>query len=612
MTEYKAQDTDIVFALDIGTRSVVGVVGRTVGDRLKILGIEMEEHKSRAMMDGQIDNIQQVADLARIVTERLERQLEVHLEKVCVAAAGRALRTQSGTFALELSDSQPIAAEQISQLETGAVSAAEAALQMDEENRRQFFLVGYTVAQYRLDRYPLSTLLGHGGKTMEADVVATFLPGEVVESLYAAMHLAGLQVASMTLEPIAAMNAAIPAELRLLNLALVDIGAGTTDIAVCRDGSVVGYTMVTLAGDEITEALMRAFLVDFRTAEEIKRDLWNGADLHYTDILGVENTSSYAAVYEVIQEPMRRLAEAIAAQVSGVNGGAPSAVFLAGGGSRLKGLREEVAQCLGMEERRVSTAGNHYAKSAFSEELDLDHPEYATPLGIAVSAGLGLLNDSYLVMLNGQPAKLFRSGTLTLRDILLMNGYTYEDILGRSGKSLSVTLDGRRVVLRGEPAAPAVLRLNEEDAPVTAVVHAGDQISFVPARSGADASRTLAELLGRPVRALVNNREAPADTQLEQGDVILTLESPTPETEIPAEPAAPPVSPKPLDIVLNEKPLHLDGKEEGTPYYLMDLLKFSGLDFDHLEQPVRLEVNGAECGFRQVLKDGDSVTIACV
>ena len=111
MTEYKAQDTDIVFALDIGTRSVVGIVGTPVGDRLKVLGIEMEEHKNRAMMDGQIDNIQQVADLARIVTERLERQLKVHLEKVCVAAAGRALRTQSGTFALEVSDSQPIDAK---------------------------------------------------------------------------------------------------------------------------------------------------------------------------------------------------------------------------------------------------------------------------------------------------------------------------------------------------------------------------------------------------------------------------------------------------------------------------------------------------------------------
>ena len=88
------------------------------------------------------------------------------------------------------------------------------------------FLVGYTVAQYRLDNYPLSNLQYHSGRKAEADVVATFLPGEVVESLYAAMRTAGLQVASMTLEPIAAMNAAIPAELRLLNLALVDIGAG--------------------------------------------------------------------------------------------------------------------------------------------------------------------------------------------------------------------------------------------------------------------------------------------------------------------------------------------------------------------------------------------------
>lgn len=189
MTEYKAQDTDIVFALDIGTRSVVGIVGTPVGDRLKVLGIEMEEHKNRAMMDGQIDNIQQVADLARIVTERLERQLKVHLEKVCVAAAGRALRTQSGTFALELSDSQPIAAEQISQLETGAVSAAEAALQMDEENRRQFFWWAIRLRNTVWTDIPYPPCWGMAAKTMEADVVATFLPGEVVESLYAAMHL---------------------------------------------------------------------------------------------------------------------------------------------------------------------------------------------------------------------------------------------------------------------------------------------------------------------------------------------------------------------------------------------------------------------------------------
>ena len=619
MAERKAQENDMIFALDIGTRSVVGVVGRPVGDRFKVLAVEMEEHKNRAMIDGQIDNIRQVADLARAVTDRLEERLGVCLQRVCVAAAGRALRTQSGSFTLDLSGNQAITAEEISRLEAGAVSMAEEKLQADEETRRQFFLVGYTVAQYRLDNYPLSALMGHSGQKAEADVVATFLPGEVVESLYASMRAADLQVASMTLEPIAAMNAAIPAELRLLNLALADIGAGTTDIALCRDGSVVGYTMATLAGDEITEALMRGFLVDFKTAEEIKRGLREGEEVHYTDILGMENCCSYEEVCAVIDEPMEHLAQAIATQVSEVNGGAPSALFLAGGGSKLKGLREKVAKCLQMDERRVAIAGNNYAKSAFSDDLPLDNPEYATPLGIAISAGLGLLNDSYVVMLNGKSAKLFRSGTLTLRDILQMNGYNYTDILGRTGKNLSLTLDGRHIVFRGEPSAPATLSVNGKEASITTVVHAGDQINFVPARPGADASRTLGELLGEDFsgRALVNNQEVPLDTPLKQGDVVLTLEREAPRKD--GREAAVPERREPfgtatgrtLHVLLNETPLHLEGKADGQPYYLMDLLQHSGLDFDHVESPVRLAVNGVESGFSQVLKDGDTGTIQC-
>ena len=128
MAELKAQEKDLVYALDIGTRSVVGVVGRSVGDRLKVLDVEMAEHGKRSMMDGQIDDIRQVGALARSVTDRLETRLGVHLERVCVAAAGRALRTQVGSFTLELPQEQSIDAEQISTLEAGAVSVAEAEL----------------------------------------------------------------------------------------------------------------------------------------------------------------------------------------------------------------------------------------------------------------------------------------------------------------------------------------------------------------------------------------------------------------------------------------------------------------------------------------------------
>jgi len=628
----------MIFALDIGTRSVVGVVGKPSGGRFKAMDIEMAEHGSRAMLDGQIDNIQQVGALARTVTERLEERLGVHLERVCVAAAGRALRTQSGSFTLDLSDEKSITAEMISRLEAGALSAAEEALQVDEAVRRQFFMVGYTVAQYRLDNYPLASLLDHSGQVAEADVVATFLPGEVVESLYAAMRAAGLQVSSLTLEPIAAMNAAIPAELRLLNLALVDIGAGTTDIAVCRDGSVTGYTMATIAGDEITEAIMKAYLVDFQTAEEMKRTLTPGGEAHYTDILGLENTASYEDIHSAIQEPMGRLAEAIASQVSELNGGAPSALFLAGGGSKLDGLRERVAISLGMDERRVAVAGSNFAKSAYADSLDLNNPEYTTPLGIAVSAALGLLNDSYVITLNGETAKLFRSGVLTLRDILLMNGYNYSDMLGHSGKNLGVTLNGRHMIFRGEPAVPAILTVNGEQTAITAVVHAGDNIAFQPARSGQNAARTLGEVLGQDFtgRVLVNNQECSLKTPLRQGDVILTLEGPAgvvppleeevpealpapeevPQEEAPPEPPAVPAAPvRPLiqkrevEIILNGQPVMLPPKENGQPYYVMDLLERSGVDFDQLDGPVHLMVNGVECGFSQAVKDRDTITI---
>lgn len=657
MSEHKTQGNDLIFALDIGTRSVIGVVGKAEGDRFKVLDVETAEHKKRAMLDGQIDNIRQVAELARQVTQRLEERLDVTLERVCVAAAGRALQTQRGSFSLELPESGSITMEQIGQLETGAVSAAEEALQTEGDERRQLFLVGYTVTQYRLDHYPMTVLLDHSGREIEADVVATFLPGEVVESLYAAMRAAGLQVSSMTLEPIAAMNAAIPAELRLLNLALVDIGAGTTDIALCRDGSVTGYTMATIAGDEITERLMRSYLIDFQTAENIKRSLREGESVHYTDIMGLENELSYDEVMTEIEEPMEKLASAIAEQVVSVNGAPPSALFLAGGGSKLNGLKERVAEKLNMDEKRVAVAGNNFAKSAYADTIKLDNPEYTTPLGIAVSAGMGLLNDSYVVLLNGQPAKLFRSGVMTLRDILLMNGYTYADMLGRTGKSLTLTLDGRHVVLRGEPAMPAVLTVNGEDAALSAVVHAGDRVNFVPARSGADAHQTLGELLPEFTgRALVNNQDAGPDTALQNGDVILTLtrpaevraaeekaaapmataepEAPVAETlpvmsvespaveekpEIPVTPVAPvtpvtpvmPASPAsgPMEITLNGEPLSLPGKGNGLPYYMMDLLQFSGLDLDHLDGPVRLEVNGEECGFRYVIKPRDCVTI---
>ena len=627
------QEQDGVFALDIGTRSIIGVVGRVEDGKLHVLGMERENHGQRAMLDGQIENIEQVAAVARTVISRLERRVKMRLSRVCVAAAGRALQSESAAFSLEFPETRPITDEDIGHLEAGAVSEAETAV-TDESRGDQYYMVGYTVTGYRIDGYPMSSIRDHSGKLIEAEVVATFLPRGVVDSLYAVVSKLGLEVASLTLEPIAALNAAIPADIRLLNLVLVDIGAGTSDIAVCRDGTVVGYTMATIAGDETTELLMRSLLVDFDTGEQIKMSMGQKDPISYVDILGLPHQVAADELRQIVAPSVEALAKEIAQRILDVNGRVPSAVFLAGGGCKLAGLRERVAAELKIDPVRVTTAGNHYQRSAFAEEYDLNDPEYATPLGIAVSAGLGLINDSYVILLNGEPAKLFRSGQLLVRDILMMNGYGYGDMMGRTGANLSVTLNGERKLFRGALAIPPVLLLNGELANMTDVVRAGDKIEFTPAKAGADAEKRIADLLGEDFRGnvMVNGAKAALTDLVHTGDDIWADAAPAEESaesvpsgtedaavggEESGKAAENPVSATDaanvqLRVTLNGSPLPLPGKPGGEPYYLMDLLQYSGIDFSHPEQldkPVELFINGQPGQFSQKVNEGDNVEI---
>ncbi|MEG1105026.1 MAG: cell division protein FtsA, partial [Oscillospiraceae bacterium] len=102
MQENENVKENSVFALDIGTRSVIGVVGYSENDIFHIEAIEAMEHPKRAMLDGQIEDINAVAAVANIVKMALEDRVGRKLTKVCVAAAGRALRTVNASFEVEL------------------------------------------------------------------------------------------------------------------------------------------------------------------------------------------------------------------------------------------------------------------------------------------------------------------------------------------------------------------------------------------------------------------------------------------------------------------------------------------------------------------------------
>ncbi len=527
--EIAVQSDDTIFVLDIGTRSIIGLVGTVENEKLKVIAIESADHAKRAMIDGQIEDISSVARLATSVKERIEAKLGIALTRVCVAAAGRALKTERTTHEIDVPEGKAIDDDLINQLESGAIEKIEEMLDTSTNDAYRFFhLVGYSAVQYYLDDYPISDLLDHHGSKIKADILATFLPSEVIDSLYAAMEQAGLEVASMTLEPIAAINAAIPENLRLLNLAFADIGAGTSDIAVCKDGNIAGYTMSTIAGDEVTEALMREYLIDFDTAEQVKLELESKKEIYFTDIMGFEQTVAAEDIMDCIADSVTLLSAEIAKGIIDVNGGPPSAVFLAGGGSKLKGVLEGVRDALQMDDKRIAIAGNNFKATAFSKEYDLNNPELATPLGIAVSTGLNMINDSYHLTLNGKRARLFRNGELNILNVLTMNGYQYRDLFGRSGSSMILTVNGKRNVLYGEPATNSTLTLNGNPATPSELVKAGDVLEFIPAKAGEAAKAKVSDIVPQDAEnaenlvITVNGQLADFDTELNSGDVIVT------------------------------------------------------------------------------------------
>ena len=229
-----------------------------------------------------------------------------------------------------------------------------------------------------------------------------------------------------------------------------------------------------------------------------------------------------------------------------------------------------------------------------------------------------------------------------------MNGYVYNDLIGRTGQSLVINLDGKRTLFRGEPATPSVLKINGEEKPASTVIESGDVIDFTPARAGVSAVRTLEELLGADgaAEALVNGLPAAPDRLLQTGDEVRThavvpvaMPQAAPENvevpfaadagrpEMPVEheelmPEQGAVTPAASDkqesmgvpggqrmFFLNGRALVMPAKPNNEPYYLMDMLDCSGIDFEHLEKRVILQVNGAEGQFTQILQDGDAVVI---
>ncbi len=487
---------DLVFGLDIGTRSIVGVVGYMDRTGFHVVAMAQKEHDTRAMLDGQIHDIYKVGDTIRFVKNELERQLERQLSDVCIAAAGRVLRTVNATAEYEFEEETRVTQEHIYSLNLLAVEKAHMQINSAESNI-QFYCVGNTPIKYKLNEFDITNLEGHKANKIGVELIATFLPDEVVDGLYEAVEYAGLQVASLTLEPIAAMNIAIPQQYRLLNIGLIDVGAGTSDICLTKDGSIIAYGMIPLAGDEITEVIAKNYLVDFNTAEKIK--IAAGGDVNepivFNDIMGIEQTITVDEILKIADNSVDTMAKNTADKIVELNGGKPvNAVFVVGGGGKITGYTDKIADYLGIARQRVAVRGPEVLTTVdFRVDNFKKDSLYVTPIGICTNY-YTQKNNFIFVNVNNERIKLYDNNHLTVVDAVMQIGFPNERLFPRRGKELEFTVNGKTHLVRGTAGEGAVVTLNGRLANLNSSIEQNDIIEVKESTIGEPAKMTVGQL----------------------------------------------------------------------------------------------------------------------
>lgn len=529
-----------VFGLDIGTRNVVGTVGYQTDDKEFVVTAQyVREHETRAMLDGQIHDIGRVAKTIKEVKDELEKQTGQPLEEVCIAAAGRVLKTVTTHVEYEYAQESVVTGEDVHTLNLLGIEKAQEALKEVNDTSYKFYCVGYSTVKFFLNDEVFISLEGHKANKIGEDIIVTFLPEDVVDGLYAAVGQAGLSVANMTLEPIAAINVAIPENYRMLNIALVDVGAGTSDISITRDGSIIAYGMIPHAGDEMTEVIVQHFLVDFNMAESIKLQSTTSDTVTYKDIMSIEHTIPAQDVWDVAAPVVDSIAQEVSAKIRELNGDKTvSACFVVGGGGKIHGFTEKLAEDLDLPEERVALRGEEVLGDVTFEQEDIKKdPLLVTPIGICLNY-YEQRNNFIMVRFNGERIKLYDNNRLTIVDAALQAGFSNDELFPKRGTPINFTVNGVAKLVRGEAGEGAVVTMNGKPASINTPLEPNSEIIIEPSTAGEAAEYKISQLdeynhsvitfviNGRKVSCprfvQVNGRLEPEDYSIRENDVIET------------------------------------------------------------------------------------------
>ncbi len=383
------EPSEIVVGLDIGTTKIVAIVGRrNEFGKIEILGIGKSE--SFGVARGVVQNIDKTVEAIRSAVAEAENKSGVDIKVVNVGIAGQHIKSVQHRGIKTRTSVE----EEISQKDIDALidDMFRLVMQPGEE------IIHVLPQEYIIDsEQGIKNPIGMSGIRLEANF--HIITGQIAaaRNIYKCVHKAGLEVAELMLEPLASAEAVLSDEEKEAGVVLVDIGGGTTDVAIFQDGIIRHTAVIPFGGNVITEDIKEGCTIIKSQAELLKIKFGSAlaSENQENEIVSIPGLRgrphkeiSVKNLSAIIQARMEEIIEHVYYEIknSGYEKKLIAGIVVTGGGAQLKHVTQLVEYITGMD-TRIGYPNEHLAKG--SEEIT--SPMFATAVGL-IMKGLETLD----------------------------------------------------------------------------------------------------------------------------------------------------------------------------------------------------------------------------
>ncbi len=385
------ENDKIVVGLDIGTTKICAIVGRkNEYDKLEVLG--MGKAESDGVIRGIVTNIDKTVNAIEKAVKEAEEQAGIDIRVVNVGIAGQHIKSSihHGSITRSSNDDE-ITIEDINRLTNDMYRIV---IPPGSE------IIHVMPQDYTVDyEEGIKDPVGMSGVKLEADFHVITAQTNAINNINKCVRRAGLEIENLILEPLASSLAVLSEEEKEAGICLIDIGGGTTDIAIFHDNIIRHTAVIPFGGNIVTSDIKQGCMVMQHQAELLKTKFGKaiGEEASPNEIVsipGIRNRApkeiSVRNLANIIEARMEEIVELAHAEIitSGFENRLAGGIVITGGGAQLNSLKQLVEYMTGMD-TRVGYPNEHLGKS----KVDIvKSPMYATTVGLVLSGFRALDN----------------------------------------------------------------------------------------------------------------------------------------------------------------------------------------------------------------------------